>query len=220
MICSGTQFMASSFSVPCYRQRIHFECLARSDHSCGDGCPFCTQDLVPVPSDPLLAASLQHLDIPIDSNAPPANSALNSLSVPDDMPRPPSIFPLCCAHTCGPPDFEPLNDRQMEWSPLHPSAQGSSSDWVLQWVCRSCGSSTSMQDITALPAVSCSQCSTSAAIVFESSTGRIARFLASVCRTRGQESVAHAAHKGVLPHQRIFTQVARLETLRTLRRQP
>ena len=46
----------------------------------------------------------------------------------------------------------------MEWSPIDPSAQGSSSDWVLQQVCRSCGSSTSMQDIPALPAVSCSLC--------------------------------------------------------------
>ena len=44
-------------------------------------CPFCTQDLVPGLSDPLLAASLQHLDIPIDFNALPANSSLNSLSV-------------------------------------------------------------------------------------------------------------------------------------------
>ena len=92
------------------------------------------------------------------------------------MPLPPPIFPLCCAHTCGPPDFELLNDRRMEWSPIHPSAQGSSSDWFLQWVCRFCGSSTSMQDIPALPAVSCSHCSTSAAIVFDRPTGRVARF--------------------------------------------
>ena len=83
---------------------------------------------------------------------------------------------LCCAHTCGLPHFELLNDRRMGWSPIHPSAQGSSSDWVLQWVCRSCGSSTSMQDIPALSAVSCSQCSASAAIVSDRPTGRIARF--------------------------------------------
>ena len=100
-----------------------------------------------------------------------ANSALNSRGVLDDMPRLPPISPLCCAHTCGPPDFEPLNDGQMEWSPIHRSAQGSFSDnWVLQWVYRSCGSSASMQDIPALPAVSCSQSSTSAAIVFDRPT--------------------------------------------------
>ena len=79
MICSGPQSTASSFSVPCCRQRIHYECLARSVHSCGDRYPFCTQDLVAVLSDPLLAASLEHLDIPTDFNALPANSALNSL---------------------------------------------------------------------------------------------------------------------------------------------
>ena len=33
------------------------ECLARSVHSCGDRSPFCTQDLVPILSDPLVAAS-------------------------------------------------------------------------------------------------------------------------------------------------------------------
>ena len=114
-------------------------------------------------SDPSMAASLEHLDISIDFNAPPANSTLNP------------IFPLCCAHICGPPDFEPLNDRRMEWSPIHPSVQGSSSDWVLQWVCRSCGSSTSHQDIPALPAASCPQCSSSAAIVFDRPTGHIVR---------------------------------------------
>ena len=67
----------------------------------------------------------------------------------------------------------------MEWSPIHPSAQRSSSDWVLQWVCRSCGSSTSMQDIPALPAVSCPQYSSSVAIVFDRPTGRVVRFYVS-----------------------------------------
>ena len=43
------------------------------------------------------------------------------------VPFSPSVVP-------GPPDFGPLNDRRMERSPIHPSAQGSSSDWVLQVV--------------------------------------------------------------------------------------
>ena len=59
MICSSPQSFASSFSLPCCRQRIHYEGLARSVHACGDHCPFCTQDLVPVLSDPLLAASFE-----------------------------------------------------------------------------------------------------------------------------------------------------------------
>ena len=179
MICSSPQSFASSFSVPCCRQRIHCECLARSVHSCGDHCPFCTQDLVPVLSDPLLAASFEHLNIPIDFNAPPANSSVNSLCVSLTTCHVSLPFSLCCAHICGPPDFEPLNDRRMEWSPIHPSAQGSSSDRVLQWVCRSCGSSTSMQDIPVLPAVSCPQCSSSAAIVFDRPAGRVVRFCVS-----------------------------------------
>ena len=67
----------------------------------------------------------------------------------------------------------------MEWSPIHPSAQGSSSGLLLRWVCRSFGSSTSMQDIPALPAVSCFECSASAAIVINRPTGRTARFCLS-----------------------------------------
>ena len=190
MVCSSPQTYASSFSLPCCRQRIHYECLARSVHACGDHCPFCTQDLVPVLSDPLLAASFEHLNISIDFNAPPANSSLNSLCVPDGMPHPPPIFPLCCAHSCGPPDFEPLDDRRMEWSPIHPFAQGSSSAWVPQWVCRSCGSSTSIQDIPALPTVSCPQCSSSAAIVFDRPAGRVVRFCVSCQLVVPHDSVA------------------------------
>ena len=103
-----------------------------------------------------------------------------SLSVPDNMPRPPPIFPLCWAHTNGPPAFEPLNDRRMEsvshslHLPKVPLLIGFFNGFVVLD-----GSSTSMQDIPALPAVSCSQCSTSAAIVFDRPTGRIARFCLS-----------------------------------------
>ena len=68
-------------------------------------------------------------------------------------------FSPSVAHICGPPDFEPLHgppNGMVSHSPICPRF---SSDWVLQWVCRSCGSSTSMQDIPALPAVSCPECS-------------------------------------------------------------
>ena len=116
------------------------------------------QDLVTILFDPLVAVSLEQPDIHIDFIiALPANSAL-TLNVTDNMPLLPPIFPLCCSHTCGPPDSEHLNDSRMEWSPIRPPEKGFSTDWVLQWVCRSCGSSTSMQDIPALPAVSCSLC--------------------------------------------------------------
>ena len=104
--------LASSFSLPCCRQRIHYECLARSVHACVDHCPFCTQDLVPVLSDPLLAASFEHLDIPSISTRPlQFFTEFFSLCVPDDMPHPPPILPLCCAHSCG---LLISNDRRME----------------------------------------------------------------------------------------------------------
>ena len=54
--------------------------------------------------------------------------------------------------------------------------EGGLTQGVLQWVCRSCGSSTSMQDISALPAVSCLQCSSSASIIFDTPIGRVVRF--------------------------------------------
>ena len=192
MICSSPQYGIFLHCVPRCRQRIHYECLARSVHSCGDHCPFCTQDLVPVP---LLAASLEHLHIPIDFNAPlPILSvSLTTCHVP------PPISPLCCAHFCGAPDFEPLNDRRMEWSPIQPSAKGSSSDWLLQWVCRSCGSSTSMQDILALPAVSCPQCSSSAGIVFDRPTGRVVRFCVSCQLVVPHDGVSPAPQRPVPP---------------------
>ena len=78
MICSSPQTFASSFSLPCCRQRIDYEGSVRP---CLRGqCPFCTQDLVPVLSDPLPAASFEHLNIPIDFNALPA--ALPTVSCP------------------------------------------------------------------------------------------------------------------------------------------
>ena len=138
MICSSPQSFASSFSVPCCRQRIHFECLARSVPFLRR-LPFLHTGLRPHH----LLAAFEHLDIPIDFNAPPVNSLYSLVSL--NVPLP--FSPLCCADICGPPDW-------MEWSPIHPSAQGSSSAWVLQWVCRSC-ESTSMHDIPALPTVSC-----------------------------------------------------------------
>ena len=69
MICSSPQSFASSFSVPCCRQRIHFECLARSVPFLRR-LPFLHTGLRPHH----LLAAFEHLDIPIDFNAPPVNS--------------------------------------------------------------------------------------------------------------------------------------------------
>ena len=72
----------------------------------------------------------------VDLDRAPSNQAIDSLVVLDDFPPSPPIYPLCCTRVGGPPEFEPLDDRRMEWSPLHPSR-----------VCRSCGASTSLLDL-------------------------------------------------------------------------
>ena len=95
MICSDPQSTASSPSVPCCcRQRVHYECLPWSVHSCGDRCPSAHRTSSPSCLTLLWRPPLN--DVPIDFSASPANSSLNSLSVPDNMPLPPSMFPLCC----------------------------------------------------------------------------------------------------------------------------
>ena len=97
-------------------------------------------------SDPLLtASSFEHLNF-IDFNAPPVNSSLNSSCVPDGMPHPPPIFPLCYTHSCGLQISNPL--MTAAWNCLVITA---SSAWVLQWVRRSCGSSTSCRTSLLLP---------------------------------------------------------------------
>ena len=85
MICSSPQSFASSFSVPCCRQRIHYECLARRP------LPFLHTGLRPRP-DPLLAA-FEHLDIPIDFNAPLSIHSTLSVSLNATLPFSPSVVP-------------------------------------------------------------------------------------------------------------------------------
>ena len=97
MICSSPQTYASSFSLPCCRQRIHYECLAQSVHACDDHCPFCTQTSSPSYLTPFLQPPSSTSTFPSISTRAPANSSLNSLCVPDGMPHPPPIFPpLLC----------------------------------------------------------------------------------------------------------------------------
>ena len=126
---------------------------------------------------PLRAVTFEHLNISIDFNALPANSSLNSLCVPDGMPHLPPIS-LCCAQSCGSPDCETLGGPphgMVSYSPVCPRLVC----LVLQWVCHSCGSSITVRDIPALPTVSCPQCSSSVAIVFDKPTGRVVRFCVS-----------------------------------------
>ena len=174
-VCTEAMAVENSIQVPCCGQFVHTVCLARSFSSRGVDCPFCNQSLADFArSSSFLASSLFH-GCMVDLDRAPSNQAIDSLIVPDDFPPSPPIYPLCCTRVGGPPDFEPLDDRRMEWSPLHPSSPGATS-WVPQWVCRSCGASTSLFDIPPLDAASCPLCSTSSAIVFDRPSGRAVRF--------------------------------------------
>ena len=156
-------------------QFVHTVCLARSFSSRRVDCPFCNQSLANFArSSSFLASSLFH-GCMVDLDRAPSNQAIDSLVSPDDFPPSPQIYPLCCTRVGGPPEFEPLDDRRMEWSPKHPCTHGATS-WVPQWICRSCGASTSLLDIPPLDAASCSLCSTSSAVVFDRPSGRTVRF--------------------------------------------
>ena len=174
-LCAEPQTMANSVALPCCHQRIHYWCLVHSVHACGDGCPFCTRDLLPFLTDPFVATSLAHHNLSLDLQRAPSNSLVNSLHGPN-LPPEPDIWPLCCFRTGGPPDFAPVDDRRMEWSPLQPTAQGRSSEWTPQWICRSCGCSSSMDDIPTMDIVSCPTCSSAPGVVFDRPTGRAVRF--------------------------------------------
>ena len=193
-LCAEPQTMANSVALPCCHQRIHYPCLVHSVDACGDGCPFCTRDLLPFLTDPFVATSLAHHNLSLDLQRAPSNSLVNSLHGPNLLPEP-DIWPLCCFRTGGPPDFAPVDDRRMEWSPLQPTAQGRSSEWTPQWICCSCGCSTSMDDIPTVDVVSCPTCSSAPGVVFDRPTGRAVRFCVP-CRREVNSSPSHPP----LPH--------------------
>ena len=70
-------------------------------------------------------------------------------------PPPPLIWPMCCHRVGGPPDYAPLMDREMEWSPIQPGASGGSSSWAFQLVCFTCSWTFRVEDVPPLPKMSC-----------------------------------------------------------------
>ena len=122
-LCAEPQTMANSVALPCCHQRMHYRCLVLSVHACGDGCPFCTRDLLPFLTDPFVATSLAHHNLSLDLQRAPSNSLVNSLHG-RNLPPEPDIWPLCCFRTSGPPDFAPVDDRRMEWSRCNPHLKG------------------------------------------------------------------------------------------------
>ena len=68
---------------------------------------------------------------------------------------PPLTWPTCCHRVGGPPDYAPLMDRQMEWSPIQPGASGGgSSSWAFQLMCFTCSWTFRVEDVPPLPEMS------------------------------------------------------------------
>ena len=85
----------------------------------------------------------------MDMDAEPSNQGSNSLVIPA-APLAGYVF-LCCPHVGPIPDFEQLQDRRMEWSPLMVS-----NAWSPQWLCRQC--CRTVGEPPSLPGVPCSRC--------------------------------------------------------------
>ena len=67
-------------------------------------------------------------------------------------------FGVCCSRLGGPHDCPPLEDRQMEWSPRHPSTSGADSQWIGQWLCRSRSRCIRVADLPKFPSAWCHGC--------------------------------------------------------------
>ena len=111
---------------------------------------------------------------------------------------PPPVWPLCCNRLGGTPDFVPLDDRRMEWSPMDPSASGSISIWIGQWICRSCSRSLRVTDLPPLPPVECPDCQHVADSVFDVVSADVSSVWMN-CR-RGVPCPSIAATDVPLPH--------------------
>ena len=90
-------------------------------------------------------------------------------------PPPPLIWPVCCRRVGGPPDYSPLEDRRMEWSPIQPGASGGSSPWTFQWVSLTCSRTLLVEDVPPLPDLSCPRCQVDSGAVLDVTTGDVRR---------------------------------------------
>ena len=77
---------------------------------------------------------------PICASAPKLNLQFQSSSSSSAQPPPPAppplVVPLCCSRLAPPPDFTPLGDRRMFWSP---SYDHRSQSWLQEYSCLRCG---------------------------------------------------------------------------------
>ena len=165
--CSTELSPRDRFVVPCCQHALHLECLVRSFESCGVRCPFCQIDLSTLASSPQFQQILGRR-VEFDQPIP------DPIHQPVVPPPPRSIWPVCCRRV-GPPDYSPLEDRRMEWSPVQPGASGGSSPWTFQWVCLTCSRPFGVEDVPPLPDLSCPLCQIDSGVVLEMATRDVRR---------------------------------------------
>ena len=144
------------------------ECLVRCFESCGVRCPFCQIDLNTLAR----SSQFQHILGRCVEFDQPIPDPIHQPVVP---PPPPLIWPVCCRRVGGPPDYSPLEDRWMEWSPIQPGASGGSSPWTFQWVCLTCSRTLLVEDVPPLPDLSCPRCQVDSGAVLDVTTGDVRR---------------------------------------------
>ena len=157
VICTEEMTRESSIEVPCCHQAFHVACLVRSFSSCELQCPLCNQSLAEFSrSASFFASSLFH-GCMIDVDRSPSNRLMNSLVLPVGFPpRPETPVFLCCRRIGPPPQFEPSDDRQMEWSP---SRVAHSSEWAAEWLCVGCSRTADLWHVPPSIPPPCPQCS-------------------------------------------------------------
>ena len=193
-LCAEPQTMANSVALPCCHQRMHYRCLVHSCARLWRRMPVLHQRSVAFP-DKSFCRNFPCSPQPLPLTFRRAHRILWSTHGPN-LPPEPDIWPSCCFRTSGPPDFAPVDDHKMERSPLQPTAQGEVlSRWTPQWICRSCGCSTSMDDIPTMDMVSCPSCS-APGVVFNRPTGGAVRFCVPCRREVNLSSPSHPP----LPH--------------------
>ena len=167
-MCSTELSPRDRFVVPCCQHALHLECLVRSFESCRVKCPFCQIDLSTLASSPQFQQILGRR-VEFDQPIP------DPIHQPVVPPPPRSIWPVCCRRVGGPPDYSPLENRRMEWSPVQPGASGGSSPWTFQWVCLTCSRTFRVEDVPPLPDLSCPRCQIDSGVVRDMATGDVRR---------------------------------------------
>ena len=192
VVCRCGMDAHDRFTLPCCFHDLHLDCVLRSFQACGAKCPLCQISLDHVAqSEQFQAIVGSRSDVMMQEPIPEPVASISVVA-------PPPVWPLCCNRLGGPPDFVPLDDRRMEWSPIHPAASGSNSIWIGQWICRSCSRSLRVTDLPPLPPVACPDCQHVADSVLDVVSAEVSSICMN-CR-RGVPCPPTAATEVPLPH--------------------